>query len=124
MGAIKYEDVTQTLIASLDILGVKQIMINASPTELIGIANKIKTAFSDSTNRLKNDVEGRLKQQHNETLKQIKGVVDTMMRNTFSDTIVISLTLKDIEPAQRSIAIQLFFLQVIPSYLQIHKLAL
>ena len=113
MSSVKYADETQTLIASLDILGVKQIMINASPEELSGIAKKINTAFTGATTMLKKAVEFVSKTKQSESLTRARCICDKMIRHTFSDTIVISLALKDIEPEQRELAIKMFLFQCI-----------
>lgn len=111
MSASKYEDAEQTLIASLDILGVKQIMMNASPKELRGIAKKISAAFTDATTRLRKAVEVVSQKLPSEALKKARRICDKMIRHTFSDTIVISLALKDVDPAQRKLAIKMFLFQ-------------
>ena len=111
MSSGEYTDETQTLIASLDILGVKQIMINASPEGLSGIAKKINTAFTGATTKLKKAVENLSQKEQSKSLVQIRRICDKMTRHTFSDTIVISLALKDVEPAQRGLAVEMFLFQ-------------
>ena len=98
------------LIATLDVLGITQLMQRAKPEELNEIAAKIKTAFENAMTCVERRMMQRLAEWKSKKTLQ-KMIVDHIFRasvkfHDFSDTIVISCDTSkvNLEPIKQMMA--------------------